>query len=410
MLGVQARGHHRRLVVEAQPLLDAEQPGALGQVAEQHQIERQRGGQDRVAAQEVDLQLHRVTEPSEDVDVVPTLLVVATRRVVVDPHLVVHVAVQLREDLGIEDVLEHAELGLLLGLEVVGIVEHLTVAVPEDVGRVPARQPEHAGLQHWPDHRLDQCLTGLEILAADRDLAFVGQVAQRRDVDGQIRCPVGEGHALEDRRVGVEHRRSDRRVVGVDGRFECFEVHVRGAGLDEDLGAGGPQHHDPLHSLLLAEAVDVFADGVEHAALVDRVHRVVGVDALDVFTVERCRHRAHLAQGIADRLDVLAALEHTGAGGGYIGVVGERVPRTEHDVFQRCERQEVLDQRSAVVGAFAEADRAHLGQRANWQADAPLDQFDTGDQRRRHGAETDREYAEPTFYRSNGGGGRSGHG
>ena len=95
VLGVEARRNHRRLVVEAQPLLDAAQAGALGEIAEQHQVEGQRRGEDRVAAEEVDLQLHRVAEPAEDVDVVPTLLVVAARRVVVDAHLVVHVAVQL---------------------------------------------------------------------------------------------------------------------------------------------------------------------------------------------------------------------------------------------------------------------------------------------------------------------------
>ena len=55
-------------------------------------------------------------------------------------------------------------------------------------------------------------------------LSFRGQVAQRGDVDRQVRRTVGERHALEDRRVRVEHRRGDRRVVGVDGRFERFEV------------------------------------------------------------------------------------------------------------------------------------------------------------------------------------------
>ena len=40
------------------------------------------------------------------------------------------------------------------------------------------------------------------------------------DVDGEVRGAVGERHALEDRRVGVEHRRCDGRVVGVDRRLE----------------------------------------------------------------------------------------------------------------------------------------------------------------------------------------------
>src|SRR4051812_35488454 len=77
VLGVQAGRRLRALVVEAQPLLDAAQPGALGEVAEQDQVEREWRGEDAVAAEEVDLDLHRVVEPPEDVDVVPTLFVVA---------------------------------------------------------------------------------------------------------------------------------------------------------------------------------------------------------------------------------------------------------------------------------------------------------------------------------------------
>ena len=56
--------------------------------------------QDRVAAEEVELDLHRVAEPTDDVDVVPAFLVVAARRVVVDADDVadvpVEVGIQLR--------------------------------------------------------------------------------------------------------------------------------------------------------------------------------------------------------------------------------------------------------------------------------------------------------------------------
>src|SRR5258706_3059149 len=87
VLGIKPGRGHRRLEVEAQPLLDtdaAQFRRTLGQVHKQNQIQNNRRGQDRVAAEEVELDLHRIAEPSEDVDVVPTLFVVATRRVVVD--------------------------------------------------------------------------------------------------------------------------------------------------------------------------------------------------------------------------------------------------------------------------------------------------------------------------------------
>src|SRR5271166_7137268 len=97
MLRIKSRRSHRRLEVKTQPLLNAEPPQlrrALREVEEEHQIKHNRRSQNRIAAKEVDLDLHRITKPSEDIDVVPALFVVAARRVIVDANLVIHVAVQ----------------------------------------------------------------------------------------------------------------------------------------------------------------------------------------------------------------------------------------------------------------------------------------------------------------------------
>ena len=111
---------------------------ALGKIQEEDEVERDGRGKDGVAAEEVDLDLHRIAEPAEDVDVVPALFVVAARRVVVDANLVVDVLVEVGIEVGLEDVFERAELGFFLGLEGLGIVEDFAVAVAEDVGGVPA--------------------------------------------------------------------------------------------------------------------------------------------------------------------------------------------------------------------------------------------------------------------------------
>ena len=81
--------------------------------------------------------------------------------------------------------------------------------------------------------------------------------------------------------------------------------------------------------------------------------------------------------------------------GGLVGVVGEGVPGAEDDVVEVGQRHEVLDQRHAVVGALAEADRAHLGQRADGLAGAAPGVLDAGDEGRRDGAEADEQDAEP---------------
>ena len=137
------------LEVEAQPFLNTGLTGARCEVHEQREVEDDWRREDRVASQQVDLDLHWVAEPSEDVDVVPTLFFVATRWVVVDPYFVIDVAVERWVHVGLKDRVEHTELGGLFGLEVLGSVENFAVAVAQDVGRVPAANTEHAALEPW---------------------------------------------------------------------------------------------------------------------------------------------------------------------------------------------------------------------------------------------------------------------
>jgi len=94
---------HRALQEEAQEALDAAAACACCNVAEQYQVKAEGRGKDRVAAEEVDLYLHRVAHPAEDVDIVPSLLVVVARGIVVDAYLVVVVGVQVRLVFGYKD-------------------------------------------------------------------------------------------------------------------------------------------------------------------------------------------------------------------------------------------------------------------------------------------------------------------
>ncbi len=86
---------HRALEEEAEEALDAVTSGTRGEVAEKREVEQQRSGEDRVAAEEVDLDLHGVAHPAEDVDVVPAFFVVVAWRVIVDAHLVIDIAIEI---------------------------------------------------------------------------------------------------------------------------------------------------------------------------------------------------------------------------------------------------------------------------------------------------------------------------
>src|SRR5947199_10441230 len=129
VLRVEARRVHRALEVERQPLLNAAHVGAAGQVEEQRDVEHDGRGENAVAAQEVDLQLHRVAEPADEIDVVPPFLVVAARRIVIDPHDVAQMGVEIRIELRLQDIVENGLLDLLFGFERFGFDENLAVAI-----------------------------------------------------------------------------------------------------------------------------------------------------------------------------------------------------------------------------------------------------------------------------------------
>src|ERR1700744_1429995 len=99
MLGIHTRSAVRILEVEAKPLLDtepAQRRRTCREIHEQAEIQRKRSRENRVAAEKIDLDLHRVSEPAKDIDVVPALFVIAARRIVLDPNLVERVPVQIR--------------------------------------------------------------------------------------------------------------------------------------------------------------------------------------------------------------------------------------------------------------------------------------------------------------------------
>src|SRR5216683_1280866 len=98
--------------------------GAVRQIQEQNKIQDNGRGKNRIAAQEINFNLHGITEPPEDVDVVPAFFVVSARRIVVDAHFVIDLAIQHGVELRLQNVLERAQLRFFLGLEGSGIIEH----------------------------------------------------------------------------------------------------------------------------------------------------------------------------------------------------------------------------------------------------------------------------------------------
>ena len=168
---------------------------------------------------------------------------------------------------------------------------------------------------------------------------------------------------------------------------------MRRTWLDEDLGRRTPDHHQAVDLLFVLEPVDVFADRLQHLALGDLAHHVVRVDVLHVRAIECGLHRSDFAERLGDGLDVLRALQYTGANSRDVGVIRERVPCAPDDVFELGERDEVLDQGRASIGALAESDGVHLGERADRGTKSALGEFDARDQGGGNGAKPDGQNA-----------------
>src|SRR6266550_4247311 len=71
VFGIQTGRVDRALEIERQPFLDAVHAGSLRQIHEERHVENDRCGKNAVATQKVDLELHRVTQPAHEIDVVP---------------------------------------------------------------------------------------------------------------------------------------------------------------------------------------------------------------------------------------------------------------------------------------------------------------------------------------------------
>jgi len=84
--------------------LDTGLSAALGKIETARYLDRKRGGKDRIFAKKIHLDLHLLAEETRDVNVVPSLFVIAARTVIADVDDVVL-------DLVTEDIVEHAAFG-----------------------------------------------------------------------------------------------------------------------------------------------------------------------------------------------------------------------------------------------------------------------------------------------------------
>ena len=235
----------------------------------------------------------------------------------------------------LQDVLEHAQLRHFLRLERLRIVEHLAVAVAEDVGRVPALEAEVARLEAGREDGLHQRLAGLEVLAADRQLLLLGQLLDRREVDRQVGRAVGERHA---RAQAARRRRSPtgrccRRCCAGPPRTWPASSARRTARDRPRSSRTRPRRSDRRRSCFLKRSMSAMSCSAR--SIFDLPCLDVGaVQLLDVRRLEHARHRADALEERPHLVEVLVR-EHAGVLRRLVGVVLEDVPAAEHQIVER---------------------------------------------------------------------------
>ena len=170
------------------------------------------------------------------------------------------------------------------------------------------------------------------------------QLLNRGDVHRQVRRPVGECHSARDARPRIEHGGGNRRVVFLHAFNKFFRRRVHVFRLDENLGRGAPTGHEPRNLLRFAEILNVVFQLQCQLVLVLRLFDVSSVEPLYVFAVER---RFHRLDSFKERLHFLQVLiiQHAGFFRGLVRIIFEKIPASENQVIEVCQRNQLLNQR-----------------------------------------------------------------
>src|SRR5579872_7472136 len=145
-------------------------------------------------------------------------------------------------------------------------------------------------------------------------------------------------------------------------------------GLNKRLGRTAPHGDQPAGAARLFEVANVLAQLLGQIHLRLPFFNVWTVDLFDVIVIEYGRTWSDRRQ---ERLELVekTVVEHSGIRRGFEHVVFEDVPAGKDEVVEPCEWDEFLHLRRTPVGALAQPDGAHLGQRADGFCQAFADRF-----------------------------------
>src|SRR3972149_1315800 len=120
-------------------------PLAVGKLRKAHQVQHQWGREDRVASLPDELKAHFCAQITTEVDKIPRRLPITQRRNILDENP----SVRGVAEGGGQDTRLAPQFGALM----VGIIQHLSVAPPQDVEPLPGEYFQVSEPEQWCQHR-----------------------------------------------------------------------------------------------------------------------------------------------------------------------------------------------------------------------------------------------------------------
>ena len=359
VFGVEAFADLRALEVEGEPFLDAVEVCALCEVHEECKVEGDGSGEDGVTAEEVDFDLHGVSEPAEDIDVIPAFFGIATGGIIFDTDFVIVVSVEFGECFGIEDMFGDGEFGDFFCLERTGIVEDFAVAVAEDVGGIPAVQAEAASTEARAEDGFHECLTGFEVFTGDGNFVFEGEFDDGRAVNGEVGGAIDVRNVALECSVSVDHGRGDAGIVFFEGFFESFDGFMNVFNGCVDFCGTAPEDDSAIATVIFDEVFDIIHERHSEIVFGGCGFLVFHFEVFAIFVHEHGVHRLDGFEFFTDGIEVFV-IENFGTFADFVSVFAVDIPSAEDDIFEFGKGDEILNNGVSVVGTFAEANASHL--------------------------------------------------
>ena len=287
---------------------------------------------------------------------------------VLDDDAVVGVlALLVEEAVAVDDIVDDARLGDLLGAELSGGAEVLAIVVAKVVVGDDGSNLDTGADEEVSEDGLDLGLAGLEVITSDVDLVAAGKLDRTGD-EGVLGGAVDEGAALESGGAGVEGRGGDLGLTALDGSEEVVSGVVEAlADLAVALGGGGPEDDDLVELLALLELADVLAELGEDLGLGALDHVVGAVLLVGGDVVREVDSGEGLVLGhLGEDLLLEVVVENLGAleGGGEVSTVD--IPAADLKVAGVDHGEEVLEGDVDLLTLLgdAETDGGALSERA----------------------------------------------